>query len=668
MGNGGKLAKRWTGRSAALGLSAAWLLTGQATAETSAPTSTPSQAVISTRAAPILLDKDLRFRDLNRNGALDPYEDWRLPASARARDLVGRMTLEEKAGAMMHGTLPADGVVGTGSRYDMKAAGAFIHDRHINNFITRLSPPAKDFATQNNALQAMAESTRLGIPIAISTDPRNHFQMLTGAAAAAGSFSQWPETLGFGALDDPATTQRFADIARQEYLAVGIRVALSPQADLATEPRWARVTGTFGEDADRVGRQVEAYVAGFQNGSSGLNTGSVAAVVKHWAGYGAAKDGWDSHLHYGRFASFPGDNFAYHLKPFEGAFRARAASVMPTYSILENLRVDGRPVEQVGAGFNAWLLQDLLRGRYGFKGLIVSDWGITSDCPAACINGSGPGKPPVIGMPWGVEALSPVERFARAINAGNDQIGGSEEGALVVAAVKAGLIAQTRIDEAAMRGMVQKFELGLFDNPYVDPDQADRLVNKAEFQAAALDAQQRALVMLENRNGLLPLTPARQKLFLYGIDANVARSRGFDVVDDPAKADLAVIRAVAPHQLLHPDHFFGALFHEGDLDFKPGNADYEAILRASKVVPTVVTVYLDRPAILTNIRDHASALIGNFGVSDAALFDVLTGKAKAEGRLPFELPSSMEAVRTQASDVPHDSANPLYPIGFRLED
>lgn len=667
MRNRKMLAKRWTGKAAILGAAATWIMAAQAAAEAPAAAA-PPQPAIGSRTVPVLVDSGLRFRDLNRNDTLDPYEDWRLPAAERARDLVGRMTLEEKAGAMMHGTLPADGVVGTGSQYDMKAADAFIRGRHINNFITRLSPPAKDFAAQNNALQAIAEGTRLGIPISISTDPRNHFQVLTGAAAAAGSFSQWPETLGLGALDDPAATQRFADIARQEYIAVGIRVALSPQADLATEPRWARVTGTFGEDADRVGRQVEAYVAGFQNGARGLHNGSVAAVVKHWAGYGAAKDGWDSHLHYGRFATFPGNNFAYHLKPFEGAFRAHAASVMPTYSILENLKVDGRLVEQVGAGFNTWLLQDLLRGQYGFKGLIVSDWGITSDCPAACIDGSGPGQPPIIGMPWGVEALPRVERFARAINAGNDQIGGSEESEMIVAAVKAGLITQARVDDATQRGMVQKFEMGLFDNPYVDPDRAEALVNNAEFRAAALDAQRRALVVLENRDKLLPLRPTGQKLFLYGVSADVARSQGFQVVDDPAKADLAVIRATTPHQLLHPRHFFGNLLHEGDLDFKPGNPDYEVILRASKVVPTIVTVYLDRPAILTNIRDHASALIGNFGVSDAALFDVLTGKAKAEGRLPFELPSSMDAVRAQASDVPHDSANPLYPVGFRRDD
>lgn len=655
-------------RAALLGAAASWLIMGQAAAESSAPASAPAQPALGTRTAPVLTEAGLRFRDLNRNGTLDPYEDWRLPAETRARDLVGRMTLEEKAGAMMHGTLPANGVVGTGDRYTLPAASAFIRDLHINNFITRLAAAPRDFAEQNNALQAVAESTRLGIPLSISTDPRNHFQTLTGAASAAGSFSQWPETLGLGALDDPATTRRFADIARQEYAAVGIRVALSPQADLATEPRWARVTGTFGEDPERVGRQVEAYVAGFQNGSDGLNRNSVAAVVKHWAGYGAAKDGWDSHLHYGRFATFPGGRFADHLKPFEGAFRAGAASVMPTYSILENLKVDGRMVEQVGAGFNTWLLQDLLRGTYRFGGLIVSDWGITSDCPAACVDGSGPGKPPVIGMPWGVENLPRVERFARAINAGNDQIGGSEEGAQIVAAVKAGLITQARVDDATMRGMLQKFEMGLFENPFADPVRAEAVVNNAEFRAAALDAQRRALVMLENRNNLLPLRPSGQKLFLHGISADIARSQGFEVVDDPAKADLAVIRATTPHQLLHPDHFFGTLFHEGDLDFKPGNPDYEVILRASRSVPTIVTVYLDRPAILTNIREHSSALIGNFGVSDTALFDVLTGKAKAEGRLPFELPSSMDAVRAQASDVPHDSANPLYPIGFRHGD
>src|SRR2546426_12023111 len=191
---------------------------------------------------------------------------------------------------------------------------------------------------------------------------RNHFQYLPGVSTQT-TFSQWPEALGFAAIDDTALTRAFGDIARQEYRAVGIHMALSPQADLATEPRWPRVAGTFGEDADLAGRQVRAYVIGFQHGANGVDSTGVVTVVKHWVGYGAAKDGWDSHTYYGRFATFPAHDLEYHIRPFLGAFAAHAAGVMPTYSILEGASWDGRPIEPVGAGFNRQPLTDMLRGR-----------------------------------------------------------------------------------------------------------------------------------------------------------------------------------------------------------------------------------------------------------------------------------------------------------------
>ncbi len=232
---------------------------------------------------PVLRQDGLEFKDLNRNGVLDPYEDWRLSPERRARDLVGRMTLEEKAGTMMHGTARAVGGpmagAGMGGRYDTAAIRVLIDSVKVTNLITRLNTDPRALATQNNVLQAIAERTRLGIPITISTDPRNHFQYLPGVSSQT-TFSQWPEALGFGAIDDTALTRRFGDIARQEYRAVGIHMALSPQADLATEPRWPRVAGTFGEDADLAGRQVRAYVIGFQHGANGVDSTGGAAVPR----------------------------------------------------------------------------------------------------------------------------------------------------------------------------------------------------------------------------------------------------------------------------------------------------------------------------------------------------------------------------------------------------
>ncbi len=628
-------------------------------------------AVLLLLQAPMLQKDGLQFKDLNRNGVLDPYEDWRLSPEQRARDLVARMMLEEKAGTMMHGTARSLGgpmaSAGMGGQYDTAAVRALIDSVKVTNLITRLNTDPRTLAAQNNVLQVIAERTRLGIPVTISTDPRNHFQYLPGVSSQT-TFSQWPEALGFAAIDDTALTRAFGDIARQEYRAVGIHMALSPQADLATEPRWPRVAGTFGEDADLASRQVRAYVVGFQHGANGVDSTGVVTVVKHWVGYGAAKDGWDSHTYYGRFATFPGHDLDYHIRPFLGAFAAHAAGVMPTYSILQGAIWDGKPVEPVGAGFNRQLLTDMLRKHYGFQGVILTDWAITWDCPDRCKNGAPAGERPSfadVGMPWGVEDLTMRDRFAKAVEAGVDEFGGTERADLLVEALRVGQLTVARLDSSVVRILTQKFAQGLFEHPFVNPDSAARLVGNPTFLAAGVDAQRRALVLLENKGGLLPLKPGRSlRVYLHGISADAATHEGWTVVSDPLKADVAIMRLNAPFERLHPQYVFGQFFHEGSLAFKDGDPDFETFKRVSAVVPTIVTVYLDRPAILTPLQGKARALIANFGVSDAALIDVLTGRARAEGKLPFELPSSMEAVAAQRSDMPHDSPRPLYPFGF----
>lgn len=630
-----------------------------------------TQPDLGVRDGKIISVEGLRFRDLDRDGKLSPFEDWRLSSAQRAADLVARMTLEEKAGEMMHGTLPALGgmVPGRGQGYDLAKLKPLILDRYVTTFITRLSGDPAWLAEQNNAVQAIAEQGRLGVPVTISTDPRHHFQFVAGASVAAGGFSQWPEATGLAAIGDDKLVRRFGDIARQEYRAVGIHQALSPMADLATEPRWSRINGTFGEDADLVGRMVKAYVQGFQGGDTNLAPNGVSAVVKHWVGYGASAKGFDGHNSYGRYAVFPAGQFDLHVKPFDEAFAAGVVGVMPTYAILKDLALDGQPAEQVGSGFSRQLLTDQLRTKHGFKGIVVSDWAITNDCGETCLNGFPAGvKPSFAGLStaWGVEGLSKVDRYAKGVNAGLDQFGGVEDTAELVAAVKAGKIPQGRIDDAARRILAIKFEQGLFENPYVDPKSAATVVGSKAFVAEGLAAQSAALTLLENKNGLLPLKASGKKVWLRGVSAEVARAHGLVPVEDLAQADLAIIRTAAPFETLHPNFVFGAMQHEGDLSFKDGTADYEAIKTASAKVPTIVAVNLDRPAILTNLRDKAAALIGDFGSSDEAFLDALTGKAAPRGRLPFELPSSMAAVEAQAEDAPHDSRAPLYPIHFGL--
>jgi beta-glucosidase len=628
-----------------------------------------TQPALSSRSVPTLAVGGLRFRDLNRNGVLDPYEDWRRAPQARADNLVALMTLEEKAGAMIHATVVLDD---RNARLDAAATGKLLADKSINTFLTRQIGDAAALAATHNAVQALAERTRLGIPVSISSDPRNHFQATVGQSVAAGSLSTWPDPLGLAAIGDPAVTRRFGDIVRQEYRALGIAVALSPQADLATEPRWSRAFGTFGEDAGVASRQVQAYVEGLQHGGDGLHPGSVVAVVKHWAGYGAARDGWDSHNPYGKRMTFPGSNFADHLKAFDGAFAARVGSVMPTYSMPDaTITVEGMTLEPVGGAFSKVLLTGLLRERRGFHGVVLTDWAVTKDCSEDCADGIPKGANPFAffhkwGTPWGVEHLGERARMVKAVQAGVDQFGGTEAAELLVAAVRAGELGVQEVDRSVTRILLQKFQQGLFEAPFVDEAGLAARVNTPAFQAAALDAQRRSLVLLQNTGKLLPLRAGGSKVYLHGIDAALARQYGLQVVDSPELADVAIVRASAPFELLHPNYIFGVLTHEGSLAFSDGNPDYDAIRRISARVPTIVTVYLDRPAILGNIVDKADAVLANFGASDAALLDVLTGKHAPQGRLPVELPSSEAAVAAQRPDMPHDSAAPLFPIGFGL--
>jgi beta-glucosidase len=484
----------------------------------------------------------------------------------------------------------------------------------------------------------------------------------------------WPFSLGFAALNDPKLTQRFADIVRQEYLAVGIRESLSPQADLATEPRWPRIDGTFGEDPDIARKMVNAYVVGMQHGSDGLNSESVAVVVKHWVGYGAAKDGWDSHNYYGRYAPVSGPNLELHVVPFIGAFEANVSAVMPTYSILEGLTLDGQPVEQVGVGFNSQLL-GLMRQKYGFRGLILSDWGITNPCPDNCRNGAPPGMRPApedIGMPWGVENLTTSQRFAKTINAGVDQIGGSEQSEIIVENAHTGAISPARVREAAIKILRQKFDLGLFEQPYVDEARAGTIAGNAGFVHEGETAQAKSVVLLQNNKvasagkPLLPVTPKGKKVYLFGIDVKAAEAVGFQVVTQPRDADFAIIRAPGAYESEHTNYFFGSRQHEGRLWYMEKDPAYAEFLRASALVSTVFVTMLDRPLVLENVVSHSTALLGTFGIADAPLLRIITGQIVPGGHLPFELPSSREAVGQQKSDLPHDSKSPLFAFGFGL--
>ncbi|WP_299307205.1 glycoside hydrolase family 3 N-terminal domain-containing protein [uncultured Croceicoccus sp.] len=610
------------------------------------------------------------YRDLNHNAALDPYEDPRLTDEERVEDLLAHMTVEEKIGALLHGTLPAVGnpFGASDQGYDLDAIDGLLKTRGITSMISRLTMPPADFAAQNNAVQRLAENTRLGIPVTISTDPRNHFSTVAGASNASAGFSQWPEPLGLAAIGDPALVQRFAATARKEYRAVGLHMALSPQADLATEPRWPRGIATFGSDPRIVSQLAGAYVVGFQGSATGLTRDGVATVAKHWLGYGAQPEGFDAHNWYGKRVTLTNESLARHRAGFDGVLAANTAGIMPTYAIIDGVTIDGKPIEAVGAGFSKELLSDMLRRDANYGGLVVSDWGIANDCPEACRapTSENPQGVQAIGMPWGVEDLTMEDRVAKAVNAGVDQFGGLDDPAALLAALRSGRIDMARIDQSVRRVMLVKFRLGLFDDPYVDPEAAGMIVGNSNALAQGNQAQARALVLLQDRDGILRNAREKQRVWLYGIDLEIAQANGFEVVRDPAEADMAILRFAAPAEKLHPHHFFGAMQNEGRLDFRPGDAGYDALLTVDRKTPTIIMVDLDRPAVLSEVLRHTDVLIGAFGASDGALFDVLTGKVAPQGRLPVELPRDMDAVVQQRPDLSEDSVRTSFPRGFGL--
>ncbi|MCL4858105.1 MAG: glycoside hydrolase family 3 C-terminal domain-containing protein [Caldilineaceae bacterium] len=600
-----------------------------------------------------LTAEGVSVRDLNKNGRLDPYEDPRRPIEERVEDLLAQMTLAEKAGLMFQ-TFAAfvfdDGASLLEGEVGESPAGQLVTGKLMNhfNFPGILEP--SNAAEWQNRMQALAEGTRLGIPITFATDPRHAFSNNPATSVRVGKFSQWPEPIGLAAIGDPAVTEEFADIARQEYLAIGIRVAIHPMADLATEPRWARINGAFGEDAALAARLTAAYIRGFQG--ERLGPQSVACMTKHFPGGGPQKDGEDPHFPYGKEQVYPGDNFSYHLIPFEAAFAAGTAQIMPYYGMPVGLGY-----EEVGFGFNKAIITELLRGKYGFDGVVCTDYGMVHD---KVIRGE-----KVEATAWGVEHLTPSERVHKILDAGCDILGGETCPELIVELVERGVVSEARIDESARRILREKFRLGLFDNPYVDPAAAQTLVGNQQFRAAGALAQRKAIVLLKNGRAddtpVLPLR-GRPKLYVEKLAAEVAGRYG-EVVADIEAADWVILRLETPYQP-RDGNFLERMFHAGDLDFK--GEEKARILGLLQQKPTIVVIHLDRPAVIPEIAAQSVALLGEFGASDEAVLDVIFGHFAPVGNLPFELPSSMEAVRQQHPDLPYDSANPLFCFGAGL--
>ena len=599
-------------------------------------------------AAPINMDGE-DFRDLNRNGSLDPYEDYRIATADRVEDLLSQMTLDEKVGQMFHPPVLIEPDPLFRVFLEAMNAGTAIEELITHKSLTHFNfyggaSPA-NIAKRLNELQQIAERTRLGIPLSISSDPVHEVPRGGGIASfTLDGVSKWPSQLGFAAGRDANMLETFGKIAAAEYRAMGFSTALHPMSDMATEPRWARNFGTFGSNAELSAEMTIAYMKGFQGES--LGNQSVMTMVKHFPGGGPQLDGLDPHLKSGESQVYPGHNFDYHLAPFIAAIENDMRVVMPYYGI-----PTGQTDEDVAMAFNRYILTDLLRDKLGFEGVICTDWGV------------------ITGRIWGVEPLTVEERYLKSIEAGVDQYGGESEPEYIVDLVNQGVINEARIDESVRRILKNKFDLGLFESPFVDETAVEDAVNLPHYVALGMTAQRNAVVLLDNGSSALPLA-AETRIFVDGLEPSVAAKFG-TVVDTPEQADVVLLFLNTVFNGNQPagtdstfDQMMATRFPDTNLAFSD-----EILAKAaaySDVSQLVTLVDLNRPAVLTELKNMSGALVGTFGVSDEAMLDVVFGKHNPSAKLPFELPSSMAEVEAQLEDVPDDTANPLFPYGWGL--
>jgi len=595
------------------------------------------------------IEDNFPYRDLNKNGKLDVYEDSRQPVESRVEDLLSQMTLEEKAGQMFHPPVMIKPDARFRAFMEAMSGGIsmeeFISLKHISHFNFYGEAAPIDIAIRLNQLQKVAEETRLGIPVTFSTDPLHEVPRGGGIAAfSLDGISKWPSQLGFAATRDTDLIFKFGQIASAEYKAMGFRTGLHPMSDLATEPRWARNFGTFGSNADLSAEMTVAYMKGFQGDE--INEESVHTMVKHFPGGGPQEDGFDSHLKSGENQVYPGNNFDYHLIPFQAAIDNGMKVVMPYYGIPV-----GQTDEDVAMAFNKYILTDLLRDQMNFEGVVCTDWGI------------------IEGRHWGVGDLSISERYEKSINAGVDQYGGENKPEFVVELVNEGKITEERINASVRRILTNKFELGLFENPFVDESLVIELVNKKDYIEQGLDAQRKSIVLLSNKDNTLPLTN-NLNIFVDGIDEDVA-SRFGNIVDNHENADYVILFLNTVFNGQQPsgidrvlDNMLATMFPNNDLDYNDEiNAKIEKYSKESKLI---IVSDLNRPAILTNANEKSLGLIGTFGVEDKVILETIFGENNPTGKLPFEIPSSMEEVKEQFSDVADDTKNPLFKYGHGL--
>ncbi len=601
----------------------------------------------------IIINNSFAFKDLNKNGELDDYENWTLPIDKRVDDLISKMTVEEKAGSMFihiafvgeNGEMVESPIESNPFSAAIPSMPLMLNKLKMNHFNIFNVVTKENMLKWSNMVQQIGEKSRLGIPITIASDPRHGVPNTIGPYAYTPFFSSWPSPLGLAASRDNLLVKEHAKIVREEYRAIGITLALGPMADISTEPRWGRVNGTFGEDSELVSSLTKSYITGLQGDE--LDNKSVASMVKHFPGSGPLDGGKDSHFPPG-IQSYRGDNFDYHIKPFEEAIKIGVSSIMPYYSL-----PIGITKEEVAAGYNSELLLDLLRNKYSFDGIICTDWAIISDISMP------DGELVKPASAYGVENLDISERLKKVIMSGVDLIGGENLTMELVNLIQSGQIDESRIDMSISRIMKQKFQLGLFDNPYLEDDMLNIYDNKFN-RDKGIEAQKKSLVLLKNLENILPLSDD-SKIFYHGFDEDFISQNN---LYDYNESQVNVIKVNSPNGRFESEYMFELLLGGGPLDFTLD--EVQEYVKIIKEKPTIIIANLSRPTILTELESNAVAIIADFGSNDSIIKDLIYGKFNPSGKLPFDLPSSMESVNNQLEDLPFDLKDPLYSFGHGL--
>ena len=675
----------------------------------------------------VIVRDGLYFKDMDNSGELAPYKDWRLSPEERAKDMVAHLRLDQQAGLVLNtlfntpvaptraAATGADGKLEMSKIYKhhdpdekpipgplpgmtMSIDDADVLDKHITAGVYRgdMHCEAGMVALYHNAGTQMLEYEAckggVAIPYSLHTNPIN---------------IGYPDSLGIGAAvlgDGNADfVYEMADTDRKMMKAEGLHIMYGPQVDVATDPRWPRTNGTYGERTDVTSDITEALIKGYQNGDDGLNEGSVVLTVKHFPGDAPSENGFEPHVPIGQWRIYrtPGSMEKYHLPPFQRAFDHKASSNMPAYSRLaaagravpQTYRGEVTSTEAVPSAYSKELLTDLARNKMGFDGYINSDSGITSV------------------QIYGVEDLTVPQRYAKAISAGTDVIGGNTDPENIIKAVEEGLLPKADLDRASYNRLLSLFRTKRVDNPYLDPDQADQ-ARQDNFDGAkkkAYEANQKAVVLVKNHDHILPLAKEKKVCIVTfkGVDSGFAKmaqamgaglgsanadealrktlaeafeKKGYTVVATPEEADVLYLHVwpisngVVFYQFAMPVIEMGEIVTDeretNKSQKKTGKQvtvttlkDVEKIreladaihARGGKVVGTCV---VNNPWLLDKLEPYCDALTIQYTVSTVALnnalnaqVDVISGDFAPTGKLSLTMVSDPAVIAITEQEI-----------------